>query len=67
MENNKFKKVIGTKRIGDIEYRLIHLINDNLFIIYKKVDTKTKLIQEFSEIFQTQDEQKAKEYLDKLK
>ena len=66
MENNKFKKVIATKKVDDIEYRLVHRVNNNLFIIYK-FDTKIKSIHRIPEIFRSRNEKDARKYLEEIK
>ena len=65
MNNNTFKETLKTKVVGNIEYRLIHLIKDNLFVIYK-FDKNVKSIQHIPEIFLSDNEKKAREYLEKL-
>jgi len=66
MANNEYKKIIEKKRIGNIEYQLVHLIKDDLFVICKWNKNLT-FVQEIPEIFQSSSEKEAREYFKNLK
>lgn len=63
--DDTFKKRLETKVVGNIEYRLAHLIKDDLFVIYK-FDKNVKSIQYIPEVFRSESEKDAREYLEKL-
>ncbi len=58
-------KVIQTKKVGNIEYRLTHWESDGLFVI-NKFDTSVKQVQRLPKVFESDDKEKALDFLENL-
>lgn len=65
MGNNKSVRIIDTKTIGNIEYRLIKWISNDLFII-DKFDKGIMGCQARRVVFRSHNENKARDYFKNL-
>lgn len=65
MAEKRFKKILGRKRVGNIEYRLVSFAEGSEFIIYKW-DLRIKETHKIPEVFNSRNEKEARDYLEAL-